>query len=96
MEAGQRQAEAVRVAAALGGDFNDINASGQTALHGAALNGADNVVQFLADHGGRLDAKDNSGRAPIDLARAAQLSASVVEHKTTVNLLKRLLDESAR
>jgi ankyrin repeat protein len=42
-----------------GADVNAVeNRGGQTALHGAAGWGWDEVVQFLADHGAKLDAKD--------------------------------------
>ena len=47
----------------------DINAAtsttGQTALHGAAGRGAVSIIQFLVDHGAKLDAKDKKGRTPL-------------------------------
>jgi len=43
----------------------------QTALHGAAEHGFDKFVQFLADHGADLQAKDANGRTPLDVARGA-------------------------
>jgi uncharacterized protein len=44
----------------LGGDVSTANANGLTAMHGAAYTGADEIVQFLADKGARLDAKVSS------------------------------------
>jgi ankyrin repeat protein len=41
----------------------------QTALHGAAERGFTAFVKFLADNGADLQAKDASGRTPLDLAR---------------------------
>ena len=41
----------------------------QTALHGAASHGFTVFVEFLANHGADLQAKDADGRTPLDLAR---------------------------
>jgi ankyrin repeat protein len=50
----------------------DINrkdtGTGRTALHGAAMWGWNDVVQFLADNGADLFAKDNGGKLPLDSA----------------------------
>jgi hypothetical protein len=43
----------------------------QTALHGAAEHGFDKIIEFLAAHGADLNAKDVSGRTPLDVARGA-------------------------
>jgi ankyrin repeat protein len=44
-----------------GADVNGADSQGQTALHGAAEWGWDRVVQFLVDHGAKLDVKDKRG-----------------------------------
>ena len=41
----------------------------QTALHGAAERGFNDFVKFLAERGADLQAKDASGRTPLDLAK---------------------------
>ncbi len=41
----------------------------QTALHGAAQRGFTPFVKFLAENGADLQAKDASGRTPLDLAK---------------------------
>jgi ankyrin repeat protein len=53
--------EAVKTAFELSGDVNAANQAGDTALHAAAAWGHDSVVQFLADHGAHLNAKNKSG-----------------------------------
>ena len=60
--------EAMKLMLARGADVNAANDLGETALHGAAQRGADRVVQFLAEHGARLDAKTKRGRTPLDEA----------------------------
>jgi uncharacterized protein len=70
----------------------------QTALHGAAMRGLTPVVEFLADHGADLDAKDANGKTALDLARGdydedfrTQAAEPQVE---TVALLESLLAQS--
>jgi uncharacterized protein len=58
----------IRLLLAAGLDVNLQNNRGETALHGAAARGADKVVQFLADHGAALDARDRSRRTALDVA----------------------------
>ena len=57
--------EAVKTAFDLSGDVNAANQAGDTALHAAAAWGHDTVVQFLADHGAQLNAKNKSGLTPL-------------------------------
>ncbi len=49
----------------------DVNAQandGRTALHGAALQGYDEVIKFLTSKGADLNAKDKKGFTPLDTA----------------------------
>lgn len=49
-------------------DLNAPDNSGRTALHGAALQGYNDVIKFLAAKGAAFDAKDNKGFTPLDVA----------------------------
>jgi ankyrin repeat protein len=50
-------------------DINRRDATvGRTALHGAAIWGWNDVIQFLADQGADVFAKDNGGMLPLDSA----------------------------
>jgi len=60
--------EAIQLVLDAGVDVNATDAGGQTALHGAALQGYDAVVRFLAGQGAALDVKDARGFTPIDVA----------------------------
>jgi hypothetical protein len=60
--------EAIKICLEAGIDINAVDSRGQAALHGAAFWGWDEVVQFLADHGAKLDVKDKQGRTPLDAA----------------------------
>jgi ankyrin repeat protein len=58
----------IRLLLGAGMDINAKNNRGETALHGAAVRGADAVVKFLVENGAALDAKDRSNRTPLDVA----------------------------
>ena len=60
--------EAVKLAFQLGGDVNAVGAGGRTALHGAVLYGLSEVIQFLAEKGANLDAKDMYGQTSVSMA----------------------------
>ena len=51
----------------------DVNAAGQfgwTALHAAAYQGLNDVIEFLAGKGANLDAKDSFGQTPLSISYA--------------------------
>jgi ankyrin repeat protein len=83
--------EGLKVAFDTGLDINQANGKGETALHGAALRGADSLVQFLVDHGAKLDAKTKQGFTPLDIAMGKNSFAALpVPHDSTVVLLRKL------
>ncbi len=77
----------------------DINEPGgrrhQTPLHAAAFWGWNDVVQYLVDHGAKLDVKDSAGKTPIDaaLGKAGGNSRGgqrIDVHEDTAELLRKL------
>ena len=60
--------EAFTFALELGGDISTANTAGDTALHGAAGRGANEIVQLLVDRGACLDATNNKGHTPLAIA----------------------------
>jgi len=64
--------EAAKLLLDLGADVNAIDSNGETAMHGAALKNLPKVVQFLADHGAKVEVwnQENSfGSTPLMLAQ---------------------------
>ena len=59
---------AVKLCVELGLDVNVATDRGETALHGAALRGANNIVTYLAEKGAKLDAKNKQGLTALDVA----------------------------
>jgi ankyrin repeat protein len=83
---------------ASGIDINATDARGRTALHGAALQGYDDVVQALVDRGADVAAEDNDGFTPLDtamgLAGGWGFAGDVgVVQESTAALLRRLAGE---
>jgi ankyrin repeat protein len=65
----QEQAiEAIQLLLDRGLDINAQAKDGQTAVHGAAMQGFDDVIRFLAAKGARLDTPDKDGFTPLDVA----------------------------
>jgi ankyrin repeat protein len=78
-----------------GADVNAIDNQGDTALHGAAQKGYDQVVQFLVDRGAKLDIKDKKGRTPLDAAMGLMGNGGFDGsrrdvHESTAALLRKL------
>jgi len=88
--------EALRLCVDKGADVNTANDRGDTPMHAAAERGADLIVQFLADHGAKLDVKNKSGRTPLDVAMGiggvANTGGSV--HTSTAELIRKLMDRA--
>lgn len=92
--------EALKVLLKAGGEINGTDNRGQTPLHGAAFWGWTDVVQFLADNGAKLDARDNQEKTPLDSAmgRAGGNSRGgqrIEVHKKTGALIEKLIAEAA-
>jgi ankyrin repeat protein len=84
--------EALRLCLQWGGDVNAINDEGYTALHGASFRGANEVVQFLVDHGAKMDVKNKEGRMPVNMAEGMHIGpGGWVEHDDTVALFHKLM-----
>ena len=83
--------EAVKLAHALGNDVNARNSMGVAAIHGAANRGANDVIEYLAANGARLDVPDGQGRTPHDWAEGVFLATHPpVRKPDTIALLERL------
>ena len=65
VEPEDRVLAAVKAAVELGEEVNATNQAGDTALHSAAALGYDTVVQFLADNGAQINAKNKRGLTPL-------------------------------
>jgi len=83
--------EAVKLCVEHGNDINAANMYGETALIGAAYRGANLVVQYLVDHGAKLDAKDERGWTALTVANGINYSDFFKAQPPTADLLRKLM-----
>jgi len=93
--------EGVKTALSLGADINAVNQQGDTALHSAAAQGFNRVIQLLADSGAALSVKNKRGQTPLSVATRGPQGRGVaaaldpdqpasISLKSTIDLLKKL------
>jgi ankyrin repeat protein len=93
-ESDESSLAAVKLCLDLGADVNHVNSMGLAAVHGAANRGSDNILQFLADHGAKMDLKDKEGRTPYVWAEGVFLATNApVARPSSMALLKKLTGE---
>jgi ankyrin repeat protein len=67
-----------------------------TAMHGAALTGADEIIQFLAEKGAKLDEPDYFGMTPLSIAEGDPNGlmpdfSEAKKHESTARLIRKLM-----
>jgi ankyrin repeat protein len=85
--------EAIKMLLARGVDVNAANDLGQTAMHFAAQKGSEKVIEFLAESGAKIDARDKRGKTPLDIASGIGLGGNSegVPEEEAMAVLKKLL-----
>ena len=78
-----------------GGAVNDVDANGETALHGAVYRGgAIPVIEFLVERGATLDAVNAKGWTPVTVADGVEYTPAVLKrYPEAAALLRRMLAE---
>jgi ankyrin repeat protein len=84
--------EAVKLALALGGSVTTVDKKGDTALHGAASRGANALVRFLVERGGKLDVKNRRGWTPLIIADGVILGGTFKRQPETAALIRELVE----
>jgi ankyrin repeat protein len=70
--------------------LGDMRWGGSTALHGAALRGADSIVKYLVEQGARVDARNQLGWTPLTVANGVFVANTEKRWPSTVALLQEL------
>lgn len=73
--------------------LGDMRWNGSTALHGAAMRGSNAIVQFLVEHGARLDARNKLGWTPLMCAEGVFVANTEKDWPETVTLIRSLMKE---
>jgi uncharacterized protein len=82
-----------KLAIELGGDVNQTDRDGNTALHLAASKGFNRVIQLLADNGATLNIRNRKGQTALAAAEAATAVGAARRRMTGAN--QRVSDETA-
>jgi uncharacterized protein len=77
----------------MGKVMGDPRWSGSTALHGAVVSGQPGIVQYLVDHGAKLDAKTKTGWIPLMLAGGVFFANAKKEYPAEAAILKKAMIE---
>jgi ankyrin repeat protein len=90
-----RALEAARVAIEMGADVNATNLNGDTALHGAAARGLNEVLRLLVERGANLDVRNRRGQTPLAMTSGRRFGESVSDETdeslvSTAELLRTL------
>lgn len=83
--------DAVTLLASRGAPVDAVDAAGNTALHGAALTGANSVVRFLVERGARLDVTNEDGVTPLSVAEGIHLGALYKVRPQTAAFIRDLM-----
>ena len=67
--------------------LGDMRWGGSTALHGAALRGANSIVKYLVDRGARVDAPNKLGWTPLTVASGVFVANTEKRWPSTIALL---------
>jgi len=76
----------------LAGSVGDMRWSGSTALHGAALRGANSIVSFLVEKGATLDVRNSAGFTPLVVAEGVFVANTVKTWDSTAALIRQLME----
>ncbi len=82
--------EAVKLCYALGNDVNAVDGNGDTALHGAAHRGSNDIVKFLVEKGATLNVVNALGWTPWIVADGVLYPNTYNRRLETAELLVRL------
>jgi hypothetical protein len=73
--------------------LGDMRWTGSTALHGAAMRGANAIVQFLVDHGAKIDGRNKLGWTPLMCAEGVFVANTEKDWPETVTLIRKLMQD---
>jgi ankyrin repeat protein len=76
------------------GALGDMRWGGSTALHGAAIRGADSIIRFLVERGARIEARNKLGWTPLTVAQGVFVANTEKAWPTTIALLRELESRS--
>ena len=83
--------DVVKLCVERGSDVNAVNKVGETPMHGAAFRGVNAIVEYLAEKGAALDARDTRGWTPLFIANGLSYGDVFKQQPQTAELFKKMM-----
>ena len=86
--------EAVKFVMAHGGNVNDVDKNGNTAMHGAAHKRAPSVIRFLAQNGAKIETwnqPNNAKQTPLQVAEGVRVGLNFRSHALSAEAIREVL-----
>src|SRR5262245_39666355 len=86
--------EAVKLVFAHGGNVNDVDKNGNTAMHGAAHKRAPSVIRFLAQNGAKIEIwnqPNNAKQTPVQVAEGVRVGLNIRSHAPSAEAIREVM-----
>jgi len=86
--------EAVKLVLAHGGNVNDVDKNGNTAMHGAAHKRAPSVIRFLAQNGAKIEIwnqPNNAKQTPVQVAEGVRVGLNIRSHAPSAEAIREVM-----
>src|SRR5881397_267676 len=91
--------EAVKLVLAHGGNVNDVDKNGNTAMHGAAHKRAPSVIRFLAQNGAKIEVwnqPNNAKQTPLQVAEGVRVGLNIRSHAPSAEAIREVMAAAAK
>ena len=91
--------EAVKLVLAHGGNVNDVDKNGNTAMHGAAHKRAPSVIRLLAEKGAKIEIwnQPNSAKqTPLQVAEGVRVGLNIRSHAPSAEAIREVMASAAK
>jgi len=86
--------EAVKLVLAHGGNVNDVDKNGNTAMHGAAHKRAPSVIRLLAEKGAKIEIwnqPNNAKQTPLQVAEGVRVGLNIRSHAPSAEAIREVM-----
>ena len=91
--------EAVKLVLAQGGNVNDVDKNGNTAMHGAAHKRAPSVIRLLAEKGAKIEIwnqPNNAKQTPLQVAEGVRVGLNIRSHAPSAEAIREVMAAAAK
>src|SRR5437773_2342567 len=91
--------EAVKLVLAHGGNVNDVDKNGNTAMHGAAHKRAPSLIRLLAEKGAKIEIwnqPNNAKQTPLQVAEGVRVGLNIRSHAPSAEAIREVMASAAK